>query len=126
MMKIDLRKFRKDKKLSQNQIGSMFGTGQTNISMLEKENRDLTDEQYKILINMFGESEILKYTVREVKETAPIEGHIPIAMDVWEIIKQQTQIIGDQQEVIKSQQNTIDFLSKKDNTVTNAKNVNVG
>ena len=126
MMKIDLRKFRKDKKLSQNQIGSMFGTGQTNISMLEKENRDLTDEQYDILVKNFGESEVLKYASRDKQEPKQSEFDVPISLEAWEIIKQQTQIISSQQEVIKSQQNTIDFLSKKDNTVTNAKNVNVG
>lgn len=124
MMKIDLRKFRKDKRLSQKDVGVLFGTGQANISMLENENRDLTDEQYQILINTFGESEILKYSVIEIEQPVSIEGHVPITLDAWEIIKKQTQIISSQQEVIKSQQNTIDFLSKKDSTAINVKDAN--
>lgn len=116
-MKIDLRKFRKDRGLSQKQIGSMFGTGQTNISMLESGNRDLTDEQYDILVKNFGESEVLKYASRDKQEPKQSEFDVPISLEAWEIIKQQTQIIKSLQEVIKSQQNTIDFLSKKDSTI---------
>lgn len=116
-MKIDLRKFRKDRGLSQKQIGSMFGTGQTNISMLESGNRDLTDEQYDILVKNFGESEVLKYASRDKQEPKQSEFDLPLSLEAWEIIKQQTQIIKSLQEVIKSQQNTIDFLSKKDSTI---------
>ena len=50
----------------------------------------------------------------------------PSMVEMWEMVKQQTTIISSQQDVIKAQQNTIDFLSKKGNTAMNAHDANVG
>lgn len=123
-MKIDLKKLRKDKGLSQKDVGEMFGTGQTNISMLENGNRDLTEEQKKILINIFGENEIAKYKIHTSESSN--ENQSPSMVEMWEMVKQQTTIISSQQDVIKAQQNTIDFLSKKGNIAMNAHDVNAG
>lgn len=123
-MKIDLRKLRKDKGLSQKEIGEWFGTGQANISMLENGSRDLTDEQKNILMRKFGEDEVAKYKVHEPESST--ENQMPATIEVWEVIKQLTQTINSQQEVIKAQQNTIDFLSKKSNTAMGAHDANVG
>lgn len=123
-MKIDLKKLRKDKGLSQKEVGEMFGTGQTNISMLENGNRDLTVEQEKILINIFGENEIAKYKIHTSESSN--ENQSPSMVEMWEMVKQQTTIISSQQDVIKAQQNTIDFLSKKDNIAMNAHDANAG
>lgn len=123
-MKIDLKKLRKDKGLSQKEVGEMFGTGQTNISMLENGNRDLTVEQKNILINIFGENEIAKYKIHTSESSN--ENQSPSMVEMWEMVKQQTTIISSQQDVIKTQQNTIDFLSKKGNTATNAQDANAG
>jgi|SRR5690554_4587126 len=123
-MKIDLKKLRKDKGLSQKEVGEMFGTGQTNISMLENGNRDLTVEQKNILINIFGENEIAKYKIHTSESSN--ENQSPSMVEMWEMVKQQTTIISSQQDVIKTQQNTIDFLSKKGNTAVNVHDANAG
>lgn len=102
----------------------MFGTGQTNISMLENGNRDLTVEQKNILINIFGENEIAKYKIHTSESSN--ENQSPSMVEMWEMVKQQTTIISSQQDVIKAQQNTIEFLSKKGNTATNAPDANAG
>lgn len=123
-MKIDLKKLRKDKGLSQKDVGEMFGTGQANISMLENGNRDLTEEQKNILINIFGENEIAKYKIHTSESSN--ENQSPSMVEMWEMVKQQTTIISSQQDVIKAQQNTIDFLSKKGNIAMNAHDANAG
>jgi transcriptional regulator with XRE-family HTH domain len=82
-MKIDLKRFRKDKKLSQEAVGTMFGTGQTNISMIEKDDRSLTEEQFNILIERYGEDEISKYAIIENKLSIKEERNlIPFYDDV--------------------------------------------
>lgn len=122
-MKIDLRRFRKDRGLSQTEIGSMFGTGQTNISMLENGNRDLTQDQYQILIDEFGESEILKYEIKEPENEDKLGNEFSLKIDALEIINSQIRIISSQQDVIKSQQNTIDYLLRKGISLTDQSNV---
>lgn len=124
-MRIDLRQFRTDNNLKQTDIAKMFGTGQPNVANIEKYNRPLTEEQYQILINNFGKNKVNEYLVSE-NDSSPEEQHITISSDLLELIKQQTTIISSQQDVIKAQQNTIDFLSKKGNTAMNAHDANAG
>lgn len=68
----DLKGFRKEKKLTQGEVASLFSCGQNNISMQEKTNRDLTDEQIEILINRFDEDSVMKYYAKEAVEEADI------------------------------------------------------
>ncbi|MEA4978619.1 MAG: helix-turn-helix transcriptional regulator [Petrimonas sp.] len=123
-MKVDLKKFREDKGLTQSQIGLMFGTGQANISMLEKDNRDITAEQYQILIAEYGEQEILKYVVNDDKPSN--NDVVSISIEAWEMIKQQIQIISSQQEVIKSQQRALEFFSAKSDFTDIPPSANIG
>lgn len=57
----DLKGLRKEVGMTQEQMASLLGCGQTNISMQEKSNRDLTDEQMRTLIEKFGDAVIRKY-----------------------------------------------------------------
>lgn len=70
----DLRGLRKEVGMTQGQMALLLGCGQTNISMQEKNNRDLTDEQMSILIEKFGEAVICKYIVNSENNPVIIEG----------------------------------------------------
>jgi len=129
-MKIDLRKFRNDKGLSQSQIGELFGTKQANISMLERESRSLTPEQYNKLIDVYGEREVSKYILND----APIlSSEIVISKDVWDMITSQQQTIQSQQndlqklrDEIANLNKTIEVLTKKSGTAGDASTAHVG
>lgn len=56
----DLKRFRKDKKLTQNEIAFIFNCGQSNIAAIEREHRDLTSTQEEILIEKFGNIDTYK------------------------------------------------------------------
>jgi len=58
----DVKNFRKDLKLTQQQLAEILGCGQANISAMEKDSKALTPEQDKILLSMFGEETIRQYT----------------------------------------------------------------
>lgn len=70
----DLKGLRKEVGMTQGQMALLLGCGQTNISMQEKSNRDLTDEQMSILIEKFGDAVIRKYIVNAESEPTIIEG----------------------------------------------------
>lgn len=59
----DLKGLRKEVGMTQAQMALLLNCGQTNISMQEKSNRDLTDEQMEILIEKFGSDVIRKYII---------------------------------------------------------------
>lgn len=61
----DLKGLRKEVGMTQGQMALLLGCGQTNISMQEKSNRDLTDEQIGILIERFGDAIIRKYIIND-------------------------------------------------------------
>lgn len=51
----DLKRFRKDHKLSQIDVAFLFECNQSNIAHFEKSGRDLTKEQYQILEEKYGD-----------------------------------------------------------------------
>lgn len=70
----DLKGLRKEVGMTQAQMALLFNCGQTNISMQEKSNRDLTDEQMLILIEKFGDDVVRKYIINGENRSAIIEG----------------------------------------------------
>jgi phage repressor protein C with HTH and peptisase S24 domain len=51
----DFKRFRKDNKLTQKQLAELLGCTNTNISMAEVNNKDLTEGQLEILLNLYGD-----------------------------------------------------------------------
>ena len=51
----DLKRFRKDHKLSQLDVAFLFECNQSNIAHFERNGRDLTNEQYQILEEKYGD-----------------------------------------------------------------------
>lgn len=51
----DLKRFRKDHKLSQIDVAFLFECNQSNIAHFERSGRDLTKEQYQILEEKYGD-----------------------------------------------------------------------
>ena len=51
----DLKRFRRDHKLSQIDVAFLFECNQSNIAHFERSGRDLTNEQYHILTEKFGD-----------------------------------------------------------------------
>ena len=51
----DLKRFRKDHKLSQIDVAFLFECNQSNIAHFERIGRDLTSEQYQILEEKYGD-----------------------------------------------------------------------
>lgn len=66
----DLKRFRKDKKLTQNEIAFIFSCGQSNIAAIEREHRDLTSAQENILVEKFGN--IDSYKIIDIDNTPQI------------------------------------------------------
>lgn len=58
----DLKSLRKKLGLTQAQMGEVLGCGQTNISEIERNGKDLEMDQYNILVEKYGKEEIDKYT----------------------------------------------------------------
>lgn len=69
----DLKGLRKEVGMTQGQMALLLKCGQTNISMQEKSNRNLTDEQMNILIEKFGDAVIRKYIICE-SDSENVEG----------------------------------------------------
>ena len=69
----DLKGLRKEVGMTQAQMALLLNCGQTNISMQEKSNRDLTDEQMEILIEKFGSDVIRKYIINIKNHPAVID-----------------------------------------------------
>lgn len=65
----NLKGLRKEINKTQLEISVLFNCGQNNISMQEKSNRDLTEEQMSILKKEFGESVVMKYYVADISES---------------------------------------------------------
>jgi transcriptional regulator with XRE-family HTH domain len=59
----NLRDFRKKHELKQSDLADLFECNQTNISLIERQLKDLTKEQMKILIDNFGESSVMEFFV---------------------------------------------------------------
>lgn len=51
----NLRRFRKDFKLTQTDVAFIIGCGQPNVAAIEKGNRDLLEEQMKSLEDKYGD-----------------------------------------------------------------------
>jgi len=56
-----LRDFRKENKLTQKDIADAFDCGQSNIVAIEKDGKDLTEEQLSRLISGFGEDYVMSF-----------------------------------------------------------------
>ena len=61
----DLKSFRKSKKLNQSDIADLFSCVQSNVSDIERYKRDLTPDQLSILIDKYGEYEVMKYYISD-------------------------------------------------------------
>lgn len=66
----DLKRFRKDKNLTQNEIAFIFNCGQSNIAAIEREHRDLTSAQENILVEKFGN--IDSYKIIDIDNSSQI------------------------------------------------------
>ena len=59
---IRLKALRKAHKLTQAVFGSILGLDQTSVSRIEISHAPLNEQQYKALVDRFGENEIANYT----------------------------------------------------------------
>lgn len=59
----NLKEFRSYVGITQTELAQMFGCTQPNIAKAEKLFSDLTDEQYKILVDKYGEELIHQYYI---------------------------------------------------------------
>jgi len=64
-----LRDFRKEKGLTQGKIADLFGCGQTNITAIEKEGKNLTNEQIDILNNAYGKDYIAQFIEPDIEQS---------------------------------------------------------
>lgn len=73
----DLRKFRESFNLTQVDLAAMLGCTQPYITRMEKEYKDLSGEQRKILEDKYGKNTILKYTMSEDALPSDIQTQTP-------------------------------------------------
>lgn len=79
----DLKSLRKKLGLTQAQMGDILGCGQTNISEIERNGKDLEPDQYNILLKKYGKEEIDKYIQQGIIDMTDIKKkRIPFYDDV--------------------------------------------
>lgn len=62
MIYVKLREFRAmHGKMKQSELGELLGLTQSDISRIEMDYKPLMDEQYKILVEKFGENDVKRY-----------------------------------------------------------------
>lgn len=66
----DLRSFRNDLSLSQTEMAQLLGCTQPNITRMERDYKDLSKEQARILSDKYGENTVHKYIITD--ESLPI------------------------------------------------------
>lgn len=82
----DLKSLRKKLGLTQAQMGEILGCGQTNISEIERNGKNLEPDQYNILLETYGEDEIGKYVQSDGIDIRPADRkRIPFYDDVTTI-----------------------------------------
>lgn len=65
----DIKEFRKKHKLTQIKIADILGCGQANISAMERTMRDLEEDQFHKLAEIFGGDEVGKYIINNDDNT---------------------------------------------------------
>lgn len=114
---IDLKRFRKENNIKQQEICDVLGVKQPYVSAIERGTRPLNEEQFRLLYNRFGDIIVpYKTTERPIFGDAQ-EGKIEISATVFDKISQlidavcsQQGTISEQQKLIADQHRTIDRL----------------
>lgn len=102
----DLKRFRKDHKLSQIDVAFMFECNQSNIAHFERSGRDLTNEQWEILTNKYGD--ITSYYTENAKctsEETSNQTNISINSKWEELIYKQQDVIEKLTKQLEESQN---------------------
>ena len=139
---MELKNFRKDRKISQNELAELFGCNPSNVSNIENGKRNLTPLQIRLLIEKYGYEVVSKYaeasempaTVVNVsapvisKNEAPVQagnnnsmqsdkGLIEVMKKQSEHIEKQSEhiskLIEQQQTLIAQQQQLITLLASQ-------------
>jgi len=118
----DLKKLRESLNLRQTDMASLLNCTQSNIAQMEKEYKELTPEQYRILIAKYGENTVNKYTMSEdAIPTEPRERRTRVALrggngeyPNWQ------NLIEDQQKSINHLIEMIKKLQEENSKLTNA------
>lgn len=109
----DLKKLRESLNLRQTDMASLLNCTQPNIAQMEKDYKDLTTEQYKILIAKYGENTVNKYTMsQDAIPTEPKERRTRLTLrgggseyhNLQNLIEDQQKTINDLIEAIKKLQ----------------------
>ncbi|UEA86257.1 helix-turn-helix domain-containing protein [Alistipes senegalensis] len=113
---IDLQRFRKEHKIKQCDIATLFGVSQPYVSAIERGVRPLNEEQFRLLYNRYGDILLpYKITERPIFETQEL-AKIEMPREVFDKISRLIDTVCAQQETIAGQQGTIagqqDLLSK--------------
>ena len=64
----DLKSLRKKYNLTQSQLGEILGCGQTNISEIERNKKDIDDTQYRTLCELYGEDEVSVFQIGNIND----------------------------------------------------------
>ena len=65
---LDLKEFRRDHNLRQEDLAKILGIGQTDMSRVERNYKRIKERQYQVLIDKYGEEEIIKYAGASPRE----------------------------------------------------------
>lgn len=115
----DLKKFRESMNLRQTDIAAMFGCSQPNVAIMEREFKDLTIEQLKILSDQYGENTVNKFTIvdnsisLDTKERRMKEEYTEDNTD-W------TKLVFEQQQSISQLISMVKDLQKENSKLTEA------
>ena len=79
---MDIQKLRHDFRLSQKALGTILGCQQSNVCLIEKGERDLTQLQVRLLIEKFGFDVVAQYaSPGEMPQGAVVTVNAPVITD---------------------------------------------
>lgn len=105
----DLRSFRNDLSLSQIEMAQLLKCTQPNIARMEKDYRDLSEEQTKILSDRYGDNTVHKYVIADDfpparKARQRVQEQLVNDTDLSMLLVEQQKSISDLIKVIKDLQ----------------------
>lgn len=120
MIYVKLKEFRaKHNKMKQSELGKLFGMRQTEVSRMESSYKLLTEEQYQILVDKFGEEDVIRFVAeppfrnaigqkRRIKEPN-VTDEITTSENLLALVR----VITDQQKTIIRLEEEIEKLKAK-------------
>ena len=123
MIYVKLKEFRAKHRVTQSDLAKLWGIGQTDVSRMEKGQKSVTEEQYKMLEEKYGADDVAQYVMSEPPYLNAIKGQyrkevrqnhrLPDGLFSTEDMAAFARIIADQQKTIIKLEEEIERLKNQ-------------